>query len=520
MTAIDTSEALRSHFGHPGFRPGQAEAVAAAREGRDVLLVMPTGAGKSVCYQLPALIDGRLAVVVSPLVSLMQDQVDGLGVRAALINAQRDSTENSETLARALRGELGLLYVAPERFAAPGFLDRLRAAEIGLFVVDEAHCVSQWGHDFRPDYFRLGEVARALGARSVFAATATATPRVAADIVRRLGLREPVRITTGFERPNLSYDVFPVRSARAKHEATLALLREPEALPAIVYAGTRKKTDETARRLAGELGCPVPAYHAGLERDERARAQRAFMSGETPVVVATNAFGMGVDKANVRTVIHEAVPSSLEALYQEAGRAGRDGAPSRCVLLAENRDKGLHVFFINGTQDPEAKQHRWRQYREVWGYVEGEGCRREAILRHFGDRTEPSALGRCCDRCDGELALLARKPVGQASVGPAPFAGDAAALRAGSSGDPEEAIVAVVAAASPAVGRTRAVEILRGGRSKVVGKYEYDALPGYGDFHDWRADELLARVDGLIDAGRLRSTGGRFPKLCVVERAA
>jgi len=521
MTAIDSSEALLRHFGHPGFRPGQADAVAAAIAGRDVLLVMPTGAGKSVCYQLPALIDGRLAVVVSPLVSLMQDQVEGLGERAGLINAQRDSGENRETLARALRGDLGLLYVAPERFAAAGFVDRLREAEIGLFVVDEAHCVSQWGHDFRPEYFRLGEVARALGARAIFAATATATPRVAGDIVRRLGLREAVRITTGFERPNLSYDVVPVRSARAKREATLALLNKPGALPAIVYAGTRKKTDETARRLAGELGCRVPAYHAGLERDERARAQRAFMTGETPVVVATNAFGMGVDKADVRTVIHEAVPSSLEALYQEAGRAGRDGDPSRCVLLAENRDKGLHVFFINGTQDPEAKQHGWRQYREVWGYVEGEGCRRAAILRHFGDRTEPAALGRCCDRCDGPLAVLATKPAGSASAGPAPFAGDPAASRVDSGdGEPEEAIVAVVAAASPAVGRTRAVEILRGGRSKVVVKYDYHSLPGYGDFHDWRADELLARVDGLVDAGRLRSTGGRFPKLCVVERAA
>ena len=271
MTDRDLTAALQRHFGHAGFRPGQAEAVAAAVAGRDVLLVMPTGAGKSVCYQLPALMGDGLTVVVSPLVSLMQDQVEGLGDHAALINAQRDPADNRRTLARALAGDVRMLYVAPERFASPGFLERLRAADIGLFVVDEAHCVSQWGHDFRPEYFRLGEVARALGARSLFAATATATPRVAGDVQRRLGLRDPVRITTGFDRPNLSYDVVAVGSARAKREATLALLAEPGALPAIVYAGTRKKTEETAAALARALARPVPAYHAGMEREPRAR---------------------------------------------------------------------------------------------------------------------------------------------------------------------------------------------------------------------------------------------------------
>jgi ATP-dependent DNA helicase RecQ len=581
---MDFEGALHQHFGFAGFRPGQREACEAALADRDVMVVMPTGSGKSLCYQLPALLRDDLTVVVSPLVALMQDQVEalgarGLGGRVALVNAQQNSGANADAIERAVAGELKLLYVAPERFAAIGFLDRMRAADVGLFVVDEAHCVSQWGHDFRPDYFRLAEAARMLDAAAIVASTATATPRVASDVVRRLGLRDPLRVSTGFDRPNISFAV--ARPGGHEKRAMLAeALRGEDALPAIVYAGTRAGSEEIASELAAALGEEAVAYHAGLDRDHRAEVQRRFLADDVRVICATNAFGMGVDKPNVRTVVHASVPASLEAYYQEAGRAGRDGAPARALLLAENRDKALHVHFIKRDEvDPglpgwladrliaaadgddrysldgaelvrdlrgdgerlralighltragvvapspsapdrvagritgrfdgraavlcrtsieEGARSRWRQYREIWAYVEEDACRRRAILRHFGDASEPQVVLECCDVCTPALALSAPPP-------------DPVEL-----GNLDDAIISVATGARPAVGRTTCAEILHGSRSKKIQRNSYDGLPAYGVSSHMRRADILARVDELIEEGRIETTDGPYPVLRV-----
>ena len=397
---------LREHFGFPAFRPGQREACEAALAGRDVLVVMPTGSGKSLCYQLPALLRDDLTIVVSPLVSLMQDQVDalgarGLGARVALVNAQQDAGANAEAVARAAAGDLCLLYVAPERFSSPGFVRRMKDARVGLFVVDEAHCVSQWGHDFRPDYFRLADAARYLEADAIVASTATATPRVAADIVRRLTLNDPLRVATGFDRPNLSFSVARPTS-HEKHLLLLEALREPEALPAIVYAGTRAACEELAGSLGRELGVPCAAYHAGMDRDARAETQRAFMRGDVQVVVATNAFGMGVDKADVRFVCHADAPGSVDAYHQQFGRAGRDGLPARAHLLFRPADLSLRRFFAaRGALEP-------RDVQRLLAALERLG--REASTKELAQRARlgrsrtATALTRLADA--GLISLL------------------------------------------------------------------------------------------------------------------
>jgi RecQ family ATP-dependent DNA helicase len=463
---------LARTFGFPAFRVNQEEVCRAAIAGRDVLLVMPTGAGKSLCYQLPAIARGGTALVISPLIALMEDQAAKLaarGLQVARIHSGLDRQNSRQACVDYLSGSLQFLFIAPERLRVPGFAEMLGKRKPSLVAIDEAHCISQWGHDFRPDYRMLGQHLHLLRPAPVLALTATATPVVQNDILVQLGLADAVRFIHGFRRDNLAIEVVevpkPMRTERA-----LDLLRDPERRPAIVYAPTRKDAEETATALATHF--PAAAYHAGLTAEQREHAQRRFLDGRLEVVVATIAFGMGIDKADVRTVIHTALPASLEAYYQEIGRAGRDGRPSRTILMYSYADRRTHEFFLERDYpalDELERIHRrlgaqplhrdelqaalrmdadvfekaleklyihgavtvtyddqvslgsdagnWRKtYRSqadhrrlqldlVARYAEGHACRMSSLVAHFGDTADSRHLCGHCDFCSPERAI-------------------------------------------------------------------------------------------------------------------
>ncbi len=425
---MDSPETLLRRFGLDAFRPGQREAVSAALAGRDSLVVMPTGGGKSLCYQLPALAFDRdptrpLVVVVSPLIALMADQLSRLreaGVPATMLASGMADGHNAAALRGVVSGEISLVLAAPERFASGAFRDALAQRRISLFVVDEAHCVTEWGHDFRPDYLRLHDAIASLHRPPVMAATATATPRVADEIAARLGLRDWLSVRAGFDRPNLSFDVVSVAGAGAVARKRAALLHVLSgengagSRPAIVYCGTRRDTDSVAELISAS-GISTVSYHAGMSPAARRASQEAFMADRAEVVVATSAFGMGVNKSSVRTVAHWALPTSLEAYYQEAGRAGRDGSPARALLLAARMDLGRLIRFntqrTSTVGDVKAYVAALRR-RSVDGVAtigHGELDERDRVLLSIAERAGAVELSP-----GGAEGLLAR-PTGQGS---------------------------------------------------------------------------------------------------------
>jgi len=466
----DLLDLLRSRFGFDSFRPHQAEACAALAAGHDCLLVMPTGAGKSLCYQLPAIARGGSGLVISPLISLMEDQCSKLaaqGFHAARIHSGRPREESRQACLDWAEGRLDFLFVSPERLRVPGFVDWLAKRRPGLIAIDEAHCISQWGHDFRPDYRLLGERLIALRPAPVIGLTATATPLVQTDIIEQLGLTDCKRLIHGFRRTNLAIEVVDIKPSQ-RAETVLGLLAAGKTLPAIVYVPSRKECDALAAIIAATTPC-MP-YHAGLTAAERDRAQAAFLAGDVAVIVATIAFGMGIDKADVRTVIHTALPATVEGYYQEIGRAGRDGKPSRAVLLWGWNDRRLHEWFLDrdyppvkemqtlwkalgsrgadveslastldldpstvaGRLDKLAAQggalideqgfatqagsawakpyqaqidHKREQLDRVLNFAQGNHCRMLALLNHFGDRDGQGSCGRC-DICAPQQCVV------------------------------------------------------------------------------------------------------------------
>jgi ATP-dependent DNA helicase RecQ len=379
----DLHRLLKATFGHAGFRDGQEEIVRCVADGHDALVVMPTGAGKSLCYQLPALARPGVTLVVSPLIALMKDQVDSLqakGVRATCINSSVSPSERAQRIQGMIDGDWDLVYVAPERFSSR-FLQRIRGATLGLLAIDEAHCVSEWGHDFRPDYLRLGGVRQQLGCPPTVALTATATPEVQRDIVRLVGIDGCRRFVRGFDRKNIALAVQECSGASQKLGMLPGLVSPG---PALVYCATRKNVEKVVRSLR-DAGVQAGMYHGGMEHQDRVRVQDAFMGGRLPVVVATNAFGMGVDKSDIRSIVHYDIPGSVEAYYQEIGRAGRDGAPARAVLLFHPSDRRIQEFFVRSAHpEVELVETIYQQLHNAWREQGGEDPMVEAHRERLG----------------------------------------------------------------------------------------------------------------------------------------
>lgn len=523
MTAHQAAlEALTRYFGYDSFRPGQQGIVEALLAGRDVLGVMPTGAGKSVCYQIPAALSPGMTLVISPLISLMRDQVDALndlGLPAAFINTTQTPDEQAMVFAQAAAGQIKLLYVAPERLETGRFRDFAARTPISLIAVDEAHCVSQWGQDFRSSYLGIGDFIAGLPQRPpVGAFTATATERVRRDIVGLLGLRNPAVTVTGFDRPNLYFDVVKLETKYKAAWVARYVADHPDE-SGIVYCATRKTTEALTDTL-NQMGHPAVAYHGGMSPDAREAAQRDFITDKVPVVVATNAFGMGIDKSNVRYVIHHNLPESIEAYYQEAGRAGRDGEPSRCTLLWNESDivtrrRLLDNDYENERLTPEeqeiVRQSKRRLLDGMVGYCRTTDCLHRYMTRYFGQELSPNAgsaagediaadssqSGKCgaCSNCESTFETIDVTRVAQA-------------------------ISRCVHDVGQRVGSGKIVKILRGSRAQDLAWLNPERMPTFGMLKDMNEARVRDVLSQMATDGYLSIAEGRMPIVMFGARAA
>ncbi len=494
-TQKDTLAALKRYFGHDQFRPLQEEIVADALAGRDVFALLPTGGGKSLCYQLPAVLTKGLTVVISPLIALMKDQVDGLtenGIAATFLNSSLAKPEGRKRYAKLFAGDYKVLYVAPERLMLSGFLDDLEKWNVQRFAVDEAHCISEWGHDFRPEYRQLAELRKRFASTPFMALTATATERVRADILAQLRLRQPNTYVASFNRPNLAYRIEPKQAVfRQIHKYVKSRPYES----GIVYCYSRKSAEQLAEKLRQE-GVEALPYHAGMTPLERAANQEAFIRDEIRVICATIAFGMGIDKPNVRYVIHQDLPKNIEGYYQETGRAGRDGLPSECVLFFSPGDVAKQLQFIADKPSAQERDVAKEQLRQMVHYSESSRCRREILLGYFAERWTGGNCGNC-DNCS--------KPKES-------FDGTVAAQKFMS------CIFRVAQVSSFGVGINHIVDILLGSRGEKLLKWGHDRLTTYNIGGEHKRAEWQAFGRELIRLGYVDQDAERFGTLSLTEK--
>ena len=484
---------LKTHFGYDTFLAHQEEIISSVVDGNDAFVLMPTGGGKSLCYQLPALALGGLTLVVSPLIALMKDQVDGLranGIPAGFVNSSLTQSQIAQVEAMAREDRFRILYVAPERSVLPEFRDFLAQLNVKLIAIDEAHCVSHWGHDFRPAYRELKTLREVCPNTPVIALTATATKPVREDILSQLGLRQPRVFISSFNRPNLSY---AVRPKDPSINPLLALLERHRDESAIIYCTARKTTDEMAHALS-RRGFKAEAYHAGLEPEDRRAVQDRFIRDETLIVAATIAFGMGIDKPDIRLVVHYDLPKNLEGYYQETGRAGRDGMPSECVLFYSYGDKAKQEYFLEQMEDPEERERGRQRLNRMVAFCRLTTCRRKYVLEYLGEEWPERDCGNC-DVCLSPQETFDATEIAQKML--------SAVIRTGER-----------------FGAGHVMRVLLGAGTKRVQELGHDKLSVFGVADRCSLDELRQLTDALLEEGLLSSSGGQYPTLQVTPQGS